>query len=233
VSPIAFQQTSMYENLLVTPDLTELLEKRQTSLRAATEARLAHEDVSWSYTRIDGDPARALVKHSRLADIIVLSRTASANDFNGPLSLAGDVAVHAAVPVLAVPPGEITFAADGAALVTWNGSAESASALHAALPMLRLASATHVVTIGEADAPEFPATDACRFLSRHGIAREVRPFPKSARAIGPAILDTLGEIGAAYVVMGAYGHSRAREFLLGGATRHLLAHCAVPLMLAH
>jgi len=195
VSPIAFQQTSMYENLLVTPDLTELLEKRQTSLRAATEARLAHEDVSWSYTRIDGDPARALVKHSRLADIIVLSRTASANDFNGPLSLAG--------------------------------------ALHAALPMLRLASATHVVTIGEADAPEFPATDACRFLSRHGIAREVRPFPKSARAIGPAILDTLGEIGAAYVVMGAYGHSRAREFLLGGATRHLLAHCAVPLMLAH
>ena len=154
--------------------------------------------------------------------------------FQGSQSaLAFDVAVHAAVPVLAVPPGEITFAADGAALVTWNGSAESASALHAALPMLRPASATHVVTIGEADAPEFPATDACRFPSRHGIAREVRPFPKSARAIGPAILDTLGEIGAAYVVMGAYGHSRAREFLIGGAQSHLLAHCPVPLMLAH
>jgi nucleotide-binding universal stress UspA family protein len=229
----AVEMTGMYGNLFITPDLVDVLELRNTQLRADTEARLAHEDVSWNYTRLDGDPARAIIKYSRLADIVVLSRVVSARDFDGPLPLAGDVALHASVPVLAVPPGDFAFAADGAALITWNGSAESASALHAALPMLRLASAIHVVTIGEADAPEFPASDACRFLSRHGLVGEVRAFPKGEREIGPAILDALGEIGAAYVVMGAYGHSRAREYLFGGASRHLLAHCPVPLVLAH
>lgn len=229
----AVQTTGMYGSYFLTPDLIENLERRQTDLRAAVEAHLAHEDVSWSYTRLDGDPARAIIKYSRLTDIVVLSRLVSERGFHGPLPLAGDVAMHAAVPVLAVPPGDFAFAADGAALVTWNGSAESASALHAALPMLRLASAIHLVTIGEANAPEFPATDACRFLSRHGIAAELRAFPRGEREIGHAILDALGEVGAAYVVMGAYGHSRAREFLLGGATRHLLAHCPVPLVLAH
>ncbi len=229
----AIEAIDMYGNLFVMPEMIDELEQGRAKLRSDTESRLANEDVSWSYTRTDGDPAATIVKQSRLADIIVLSRALRAYDFDQPLPLAGDVALHGAVPVLAVPPGSTAFAADGPAFVTWNGSAEAASALRAALPMLRLASVIHLVSIGEAAAPAFAANDACRFLSRHGLEAEVRAFPRGQHEIGAAILDALRATGGAYVVMGAYGHSRVREYLLGGATRHLLAHCPVPLLLAH
>jgi nucleotide-binding universal stress UspA family protein len=98
--------------------------------------------------------------------------------------------------------------------------------------MLEGASAIDVVTISERE-PAFPAVDACEYLSRHSLKSEIYPLELDQRTVGDLLLEAVEELESAYVVMGAYGHSRAREFLLGGATRQMLTDSPVPLLMTH
>lgn len=214
-------------------DIVDAVAAHERQLRADTSAALKHEDVPWSYERCDGDPATTIVQRARLADLVVLSRALKVRREREPLPLAGDVALHGRTPVLAVPTGTKQFDETGPALVAWNGSAEAANALKAALPMLRRASAVNLVTITEPSDTPFPAIEACRYLARHDVKAEVHAVAPDGQGAGEALVGALATIGGAYLVMGAYGHSRAREYLLGGATRHLLGNCPVPLLLAH
>ena len=217
----------------VLPDVMAAVQEHRDRMRAETEARMARENVTWTYESCDGDPAGAIVDRARLADFVVLSRATRDAGADEPLPLAGDVAVHTRALVLAVPPATNGFDACGAALIAWNGSIEAANALKAAMPMLEQASAINLVTIVENAASEFPATDAAEYLSRHGLKAELHEIDRDGRWLGDALLGALADIGGAYVVMGAYGHSRARELLLGGVTRRMLKDCPVPLLLAH
>ena len=234
VTPLtAYVASDFVAGAYVVLDLLEAVNEQTRKVRADLEARLAREGVSWNFEHADGQPASTIVARASLADLVVLSRSVRTPRSNEPEPLAGDVAVHARTPVLAVPPGVKGLDACGSAVVAWNGSVEAANALKAALPMLRQAAAINVVTVGEEDDGAFPATDACEYLARHGPKSELHEVVRHGRPIGDCLLDTLGAIGGDYLVMGAYGHSRAREFVLGGVTRRMLADCPVPLLLTH
>ncbi|MDT9598999.1 universal stress protein [Sphingosinicella rhizophila] len=198
--------------------------------REDLEQRLRGEGVSWDWSRFDGQPAQLIVDRSRLADLIVLSLAADRDD--ALLPVAADVALHARSLVLAMPRSSRSFDGGGPALVAWNGSAEAANALRLALPMLATAAQVDIVTIAEDDA-EFPSTDAAEYLSRHGVRSELHERHHEGRTTCHAIIDTAQTLGAAYVVMGAYGHSRLREAVLGGATRDMMDQSPLPLLLGH
>ena len=135
------------------------------------------------------------------------------------------------VPVLAVPKGAPLLAFDKPAVVAWDGGHEGAAALRAAVPLLRLASAVHLLTVRE-KGDDFPAADAAAYLSRHGIHAECH----EAERIGSisATIETFArDRGAGLIVMGLFGKSRLRELLLGGVSRALLDRSVVPLLLAH
>ena len=211
--------------------LLEDLRAAQEANRPILEERLRREGMSWDWLSLDGPPASVLARRSWLADLIVLSLPEPAYD--GPRSLAGEVAVHVRAPVLAMPLAARSFECSAPAVVAWNSAREAAHALRAALPMLRQASDVHIVTVTEDDPAGFPATEVSEYLALHGIASELH-----IRACGEAgVADTLQEaartLGAGYIVMGAYGHSRAREMVLGGVTRDMLFHGGLPLLLAH
>jgi nucleotide-binding universal stress UspA family protein len=140
--------------------------------------------------------------------------------------------MHARAPVLAVERQVRSVDCFGPAMIAWNGSPEAANALRLSLPLLRNASAIHIVRVTEGK-DGFPPTDASRYLSRHGLASELHRWTAEARSIADALRDAAATLGAAYIVMGAYGHSRFREAVLGGVTRDLLGNCQVPLLLAH
>jgi nucleotide-binding universal stress UspA family protein len=148
------------------------------------------------------------------------------------LSIVGDVAVHARAPVLAVPRGGTAFDAGSPALLAWNGSHEAANALRASVPLLAHAESVHLVTVG--DQPEsHSASQAVRYLARHGIAVQTHERPHRDRSIAQTLFDTARELEAGCLVLGAYGHSRFRERLIGGVTRWMLDHSTIPLFLAH
>lgn len=214
------------------PTVIEQVQRVADEQRGQVEARLRGEGVSWEWLRFDGAPAQVIVDRARLADLIVLSLPGSDATAAGPQAIAADVMVHARTPVLAVPAGGRGVSAAGRAMVAWDGSLEASHALRLTMPMLKRAEAVEVVTVTEGET-EFPATDACRYLARHGIEAQLTEWPRQDRSTAAALIDAAGALSAAYVVMGAYGHTRLREAVLGGATRDMLHHSPVPLLMAH
>ncbi len=222
-----------FGGLYAIPELMAELNKQKETSRERLEARLRAEGLCWNWIEIDGDPAQALVHYSRMADIIVLTQPGTNGAFSRQaLALAGETVTHARTPVLTVPKGSRSFNCLGRALIAWNGSAESCNALRAALPMLQAASAVNIVTVTE-EPSEFPATQAAEYLALHGVTAEVRETQRGNREVSEAIAHEAQQVGAAYVVMGGYGHSRFREAVLGGTTRSLLKQDDVPLLIGH
>jgi nucleotide-binding universal stress UspA family protein len=213
------------------PNFAKTLDEMEAKMRARIEGHLKNEDVSWDYEHVDGDPAQELVSRSSLADLIVLGRYHHRETRYTPVTLIGDVLQSARTPILLHPQELANFDVFGPAVVAWNGSFEAANALRAALPLLKMASAVHIVTVAEPEAHMLPSLAASTYLSRHDVASELHARPVSETPVEDAIKETAQVMGAGYIVMGGYGHSRAREFLFGGVTRTLLKDCPLPLIM--
>lgn len=207
----------------------------EEQLRTLIEARMKIEGLPWDWTAYDGDVTQAVISASRLADVIVLSLENSGRNIHPhPLLSIADVAVETRCPVLGVPTDARSLHTGGKMLMAWDGSHEAANALKLALPMLRMAQSVHLVSIVEPKkAGGFPSTEASEYLSRHGVGSELIERERGLLAIEEVIENVAGEIGADLLVMGAFGHSRLREVLLGGVTRYFLKDSNIPLLLAH
>jgi nucleotide-binding universal stress UspA family protein len=118
------------------------------------------------------------------------------------------------------------------ALIEWDGSDEAMHAMQRALPLLKLASLIRIFQAGPVREGGISAQEAAAYLSRHGINADVEIAADSKDAAAE-ICDAAERMGAGYCVMGAFGHSRLRESLLGGASRDLLTAAPLPLMMAH
>ena len=217
----------------VMTDLLDRLEKHETAMRARIEAHMGTEDVAWSYERQTSDSVSALVDHGALADLIVVGRSQpSQNSAYRPISIIGQMLKSSHTPLLVCSKDQKRFDPLGPAVVAWNRSFEAANALRAALPMLKQASAVHIVTVDEDKDFDFPPLSPSEYLSRHDVHAEMIRETKGTQSVDDRLVASAQSLGASYLVMGAYGHSRAREMLFGGVTRNLLKECALPLVLA-
>ena len=217
----------------VMADIVRQFEEQEAALRARIEARLEKEDVAWSYEQKNTLPGEALVAGGALADLIVAGRFAhSQSGLHRPGPILGDILQASHTPLLICAHEQTNFDPFGPAVVAWNGSFEAANALRAALPLLRQASAVHVVTVDDGKHYDFPPLGASEYLSRHNIQSELVRESKGTLSVEDRIVATAQGLGASYLVMGAYGHSRAREFLFGGVTRSMLKDCPISLVAA-
>ncbi|RVQ69581.1 universal stress protein [Croceicoccus ponticola] len=203
----------------------------ETANRKRLEERLAREGVSWSWTDVLDDPARAIEQAADLADLIVLS-SAALEEREDLRNLAGKAACETGHLVLAVPPKARGLALADTALIAWNGSHEAETALRAAVPLLALATETILFDID--DKGTHSANSAASYLSRHGIHPVVEMVRgKRDDAIYSLILERARAANAGYIVMGAFHHSRAAEYVFGGVTRSMLQESEFPLLIAH
>lgn len=120
-------------------------------------------------------------------------------------------------------------------LVCWDGSRAAARAVGDAMPFLERAKAIEVVTVSRQEAPrdELPGVDITRHLARHKIKVEFKRIVAGDIDVTSAILSYAADSSADFIVMGGYGHSRLREFVLGGATRGMLESMTVPVLMSH
>ncbi|MEX1084129.1 MAG: universal stress protein [Xanthobacteraceae bacterium] len=149
----------------------------------------------------------------------------------------GDVFIEAALfhsgrPVIIAPlKGHSQFAADRVT-IAWDGSLHAARAVGASMPILALAKKIDILTMGEdSKEPEVHAADLVRHLERHGF--DVSHKRRNGDDIPKTILKETEKTSASLLVMGAYGHSRLREFVFGGVTRFMLANATVPVLMMH
>jgi nucleotide-binding universal stress UspA family protein len=138
------------------------------------------------------------------------------------------------VPVLLVPYIGVLAVRLEKVLVAWDGSATAARAVHAAMPLLPLAKEIHILLVdsGRKLAAE-SGTDLGGYLARHGLAVGVERIQRVEIGVADALISHVADNGFDTVVMGAYGHSRLRELVFGGATRDVLAEMTVPVLMAH
>jgi nucleotide-binding universal stress UspA family protein len=181
--------------------------------------------------------AETIMHHGCTADLIIASQRDRNWDFTALLDEPERVAIESGRPVLVVPHGK-PFATIGRSItVAWNNRRESTRAVFDALPLLQASKKVRIVWINphdeEQDVGDFPTARIVATLERHGVTcTGATAFADNSR-VGEALLAQVAEDGADLLVMGAYGHSRIREFVFGGATRHVLTHMTLPVLMSH
>jgi len=225
------------------PDGIELIALSVAHLRQRAEATAQAFDAQCQALKVAAESrvvvqeaVDAVVEQGRCSDLIAVGQT---DRNHTPDGLAFDfpqqVLLHAGPPILVVPYAGLFATVGRDVLVAWNGTREAAAALRAALPLLRVAERVSLVEVAEAR--HRPVRDdtlalASGWLASHGIACKAHREIDLAGA-GDQLLSRASEIGADLIVSGGYGHSRLREWVLGGVTRHLLEHMTVPVLFSH
>jgi nucleotide-binding universal stress UspA family protein len=119
-------------------------------------------------------------------------------------------------------------------VVCWDGSRSAARATGDAIPFLKRAKAVDVVIVGDKPkSNEAPGADIAAALTRHGVKVEVKPIVATDIDAANVILSHAADTSADFMVMGGYGHSRFREFVLGGFTRSILSSMTIPVLMSH
>lgn len=208
-------------------------------VRADYEARLAKEDVAFDWQVNEGAATRLIARNAPLSDIIVVGAHNPSGAAGKPSRLVADLIGTLRAPLLVVPPDLKSFQAGTPAAIAWNASAEAAHAIAGSMPLLRAASAVHILTVREPEERgriSLPSLSAAEYLARHGIEAEIVEIPHAhgdATSIAEKLMDAAIIRKAGFLAMGAYGHSRLRERVLGGVTRQMLMDPPLPLLLGH
>lgn len=173
---------------------------------------------------------------ARQVDLTILGQPRDGDPLIGQYALVERCLFASGRPVMVVPaaPDEITF--EGAIVAAWDGSAEAARAFNDALTFLRAARRVILlvgVVDGMSEKGQPPVDDMVTHLKRHGVTLEVMHAPASEGDVGRLLLSKAKEARADMIVMGAFHHSRWREFILGGVTLTMLEESTIPLFMAH
>jgi nucleotide-binding universal stress UspA family protein len=209
----------------------ERLAKAKALVDALNGGAGAH--IHWAVTD-RSVPTAAFTQQAFYADLLVLGQREPVAHTSGvPPDFIESVVLASGRPALVLPHAGAPAAIGRSVLVAWKESAQSVHALTAALPILQRAERVDVVTWGgEADLTP-GASDIGSYLGRHGVQIERHHWADEPSITGELILSTAADRSADLVVMGCYGHSRARELVLGGATRTILGSMTVPVLMAH
>jgi len=182
-----------------------------------------------SFRATPGREAETVAYEARLADLTVVPHPASGEDVSSSDALHA-VLFDSGQPVL-IAPRTAPQGIGTRICLGWNGSAESASAVLAALPWLKRAESVRILWSEEYQRRGPLAPELEDYLAAHEIAADRMMFRSINNVVGAGLLAAAGEFGADLLVMGAYSHSRLRQLILGGVTRHVLEHAAIPLMM--
>ena len=197
--------------------------------REANTARPNAANSTASFAAVMGREPDIVAHQARLADLIVVPHPASDKEVSSSDALHA-VLFDSAKPVLIAP--RIAPSTIGHRIcLGWNGTAESASAVLAALPWLEHAQSTRILWSEDYQRRGPPARDLERYLAVHNITVDQAAFSAINNVVGAGLLAAADEFACDLLVMGAYSHSRLRQLILGGVTHHVLEHATIPLMM--
>jgi nucleotide-binding universal stress UspA family protein len=211
----------------------ELIEAERAASMEAKERihaafeRLRNNDPSMSWLEADGLPALVVPEAAHAADLVVTAREPGGGD--SMLGLSQALILGAGVPVLVLPQGH-AGELGSTVLVAWNGSREAARAVHDALPLLQ-ASAQPVVLCAIGEGPLAGLDRAVAMLERHKVRVHPERLQGADAHAGEILLAQAVAHEADLLVMGAYGHSRIRNLIIGSTTTAMVRSCLIPVLM--
>jgi nucleotide-binding universal stress UspA family protein len=222
---------------ILTPQIIEAQqaiyrERAEAAKKALAAVALPQGKPVW--TMLDALAADAVIARARYADLAVLAQPApeetdAATDYDLP----AEIVMALGRPVLMVPYAGTFPDAGKRILAAWSGTRESARAFADALPFLAAAGEVTVLTVNpKSDAPAMEA-DLKKWLAAHGVKGKTRVAHTKEIEVGDVLLSAAADMSADLIVMGAYGRSRLRELVLGGATHSIFRHMTAPVLMSH
>lgn len=194
------------------------------------DARPGSDYATASFAAVTGREEDLVAQLARLADLTVVPHPDAGEDVSSSDALHA-VLFDSGRPVLIAP--QIAPASIGTRIcVAWNGTAESAASVWGALPWMQRAEAVRILSAEEYQRRGPAATDLADYLALHGIHAEMATFRTVSNSVGAGLLAAGREFRADLLAMGAYSHSRLRQLILGGVTRHVLEHATLPVMMS-
>jgi nucleotide-binding universal stress UspA family protein len=234
---------SGYPEMIALQDAADQLraqaEEKARGVEADFRERLRRDGLRGDWEIAGGAAGEAVARRARASDLLLLGQ----NDPAHPLPMAvrhlpEEALMNCGRPLLIVPfAGE--FATIGSnVLIGWSGTREAARAVHDALLLIEPAATVTVLTVEHArrasETREIPGAEIAGHLARHGLkVSAARTVTDSGISDGDALLAYASDNGADLLVVGGYGHSRAREMVLGGVSRELLDHMTLPVVMSH
>ncbi len=223
-------------------DMTEVLESVKTQSANALDAfkiRAKAEDVSAEARLMQGmseEFPHDFAHAARHVDLAILGQPRDGDPLIGQYALVERCLFASGRPVIIVPAAPEKLALKGTIVAAWDGSAEAARAINDALTFLKPAARVVLlvgVPAGDGEERTPPTDDMIAHLKRHGVKAEAMRVKVSEGDVGRLLLTTAKDLGADLMVMGAFHHSRWREFILGGVTLTVLEEATIPLFMAH
>jgi nucleotide-binding universal stress UspA family protein len=214
----------------VSDALLAIDEERLAAARSLVSTACAGPGVQVEWREVREAPEYSFIQQAFYADLLVLGQHDRDHRDAGVLpDFVQSVVIASGKPALVVPYIVKRTPTFGTIFVAWKETPEAARAVTAALPMLQAASAVHV-GIDAATPDKAPLQ---RFLQRHGVEARFHTLATDAAQAGDIMLSRAADLSAELMVMGCYGHSRARELVLGGASRTVLGSMTLPVLMAH
>jgi len=186
-------------------------------------------EMSASFATVVGREEDLVAQQARLADLTVVPHPEAGEDVSSSDALHA-VLFDSARPVMVAPlvaPSHI----GQRVCIAWNGTAESAASVQAAMPWMQQAEAVRVLTADEYHRRGPAAADLLGYLALHGVTADIAVFRPIDREVGAGLLRAAKDFNCDLLSMGAYSHSRLRQLILGGVTRHVLEHADLPVMM--
>lgn len=244
VTAVALAVDPIVPGFVVAPLPVEVIEQARTQALAIAEAAVtafeaeaqrlgvAHE-ARVSEILMGGVP-EGFAAAARITDLVVIGQDDPDRPEPMREAMIETALFEGAAPMLLVPYISRGALAFDRIMIGWDGGRTAARAVHAAMPVLHMATKIAVVMVERAGSdPGQPGADLATWLARHGLDVDVEQIEAPDIAVADALLDQAADKSFDLLVMGGYGHSRVREFLLGGATRGILASMTLPILMAH
>jgi len=237
---------------MVPPELTA---SQREAVRELGETAIAAFHLALERTGTSGeerlvqvrnfDAVDVFIQHGRHSDLVILGQQDPSDILQVAQSFPADVLLGCGRPGIVIPYIGTPSVFGQQVLVAWDGGREAARAINDAMPLLERAHSVTVLSVNpdlSSDGERDPGADISLHLARHGVKVTAARTIARETTVGHAIVDTsvsdviladIADNDFDLLVMGAYGHSRLREWVLGGVTRDLLAHMTVPVFLSH
>jgi len=200
--------------------------------------RIGRDGIAGEWRLVEALAADTVALHARYADLAIVGQHDPGNtSISSATEIAAGTLLSSGRPMLVVPYAGPVERCGETVLVGWKSSREAARAVNDALPLLQQARAVTVLAInpeqGIGGDGDVPAADIALHLARHGVKAAAAHTVATEVSEGDVLLNYADDIGADLIVAGGYGHSRLREFAVGGVTRTLLTTMTVPVLLSH
>lgn len=225
--PVDLIELQREENSKIAQDAISRFEAAVKNAGAAGETRML--DATF------GGAPTLFAQIARRFDLAVVGQAQREQGATDTLTIEGAL-FESGRPIIVVPYIQKRGITLERVLACWDGSRTAARAIGDAMPFLERAKAVDIVMVAEErkqEEDETPGAKMSEHLARHGVRANIKRMAKGDIAIEDVILSYAADSGADFMVMGGYGHSRLREFILGGVTRGTLTEMTVPVLMSH